>query len=131
MFGDEWRNIGIALQAPDVVDDGRALVERPGCNRSLDGIDRHRQAELDDLRQDRRQPRLLIISRYRHWITVGPRRFRTDIQNVGALLGHFSRVRDRHSGVHELTAVREGIRRHIEDAHDQRPAERKQGRKCV
>ncbi len=31
-LGDQRRHIGIALQAPDVVDDGCALVERPGCD---------------------------------------------------------------------------------------------------
>ena len=46
VFGDDRGHGGIALQAPDVVDDGGALVERPGGDLGLDGVDRHRQPSL-------------------------------------------------------------------------------------
>ena len=46
VLGGHARHVRIALQAPDVVDDRGALVERPGGDLRLDGVDRDRQAEL-------------------------------------------------------------------------------------
>ncbi len=82
-------------------------------------------------RQDRRQPRFFVGRGHRHCATVRARRFRADVQNIGTLLGHFGGMSDGGSGIQELAAIREGVRSDIEDAHDQRAAERKQPRKCI
>ena len=80
VLGDDARHVGVALQAPDVVDDRRALLERPGGDRGLERIDRDRDAERDDGRQDRRKPRALLVERHarphRHRAASIPRRYR-------------------------------------------------------
>ena len=111
---DQRRHVGIALQAPDVVDDRRAMIERPGGDPGFDGVDRERQAELHDLRQYRLEPRQFVVGRDRLGAAIGPRRLRADIENVGALLSHFPGMGDGASGVEKLAAVGEGIRRDIE-----------------
>src|SRR5215475_14807006 len=39
---DDAGHLGIALQTPDIVDDGGATVECPGCDHRLHGVDRNR-----------------------------------------------------------------------------------------
>jgi hypothetical protein len=58
---------------------------------------------------------------------VRPGRLCADIENVGALLHHFARMGNRHCRIEKLAAVGKRVRRHVEDAHDQRPALREQG----
>ena len=45
-------------------------------------------AELEHRRQHRREPRHLLVRRHRLGAAIGPRRFRADIEDVGALFGH-------------------------------------------
>ena len=130
-FGDERRHVGIALQAPDVVDDCRAPVERPGGDARLDGVDRDRQAELDHRRQHRLKPRQFLVGRNRLRAAIGPGRFRADVEDVGALLGHGAGVRDGLGRIDEVAAVGKGIRGDVEDAHDHRPPARKQRGEAV
>jgi len=56
MFGDDAREIAIALQAPDVVDHGGALGERRSRNGRLHGVDRNRHLERGHGRQHRFEP---------------------------------------------------------------------------
>ena len=42
MLGDDARHVGVALEAPDVVDDGGAGLERPGGDRCFQRVDRNR-----------------------------------------------------------------------------------------
>ena len=57
-------------------------------------IDRNRDAERDDIRQYRRKPRPLLIERHADRTAIGARRFRADIENVGAFGGKPPRMRD-------------------------------------
>ena len=94
VFGDDARHVGVALQAPHVVDDRGARIERPGRNRGLHRIDRDRNADVADRRQDRLEPRAFFLRRYRTHAAIGPRRFGADIDDVGAFGGHAPGLRD-------------------------------------
>src|SRR6185312_4808533 len=48
--GDQRSHGRVALQAPYIVDDPRALVDSPGGDWRLNGVNGDREAELDDLR---------------------------------------------------------------------------------
>src|SRR5260221_6732862 len=85
---DQRRHIGITLQAPHVVDDAYALVDRPSCNCCFYRVDRHRHAQFDCRGQNRPQPRLFIIRRHWNCATIGTRRFSTDIENSGTSVSH-------------------------------------------
>jgi hypothetical protein len=54
-LGDEAGHAGIALQAPDIVGDRGALIQRPGDDGRFHAVDRHGNAERDDVRQHRLQ----------------------------------------------------------------------------
>ena len=126
--GHNFRHAGVALQAPDVVGDGCAVVERPGRDLGFERGDRHRQTEFDDGRQHRLQALEFVVSRYRPHAAIRPRRFRADIEHVGALRRHFLGMSDGALRIEELAAVGEGIRSDVEDAHDQRTTAPKQRR---
>ena len=126
VLGGDACHVGIALQAPDVVEDRGAPFERPGRDLGLDGVDRDRQAEPHDLGKHRRKTRELVVERDRLRAGIWPGRFRADVEDVGAFAGHAARMRDRNRRIEELSAVGEGIRRDIEDAHHQRPPAREQ-----
>ena len=51
---------------------------------------------------------------------AGARRFAADVDDVGAVVAHLPRVRQRLFPVGEATTVGEGIRRDVEDAHHER-----------
>ena len=80
-------NIGhrrIALQAPDVVDEGDALGRRETRDGRLRRIDRDRLCDaLDDIGEKRRKARLFDVGR--NWLMARPCRFGADVDNVGAL----------------------------------------------
>ena len=106
MLGDDACHIGVALQAPDVIDDGRAGLERPGRYFGFASIDRDRNADRGDRRQDRCKPFTLFVKRHRPHAAVGPRRFRADIDDVGALGGKPPGLLDRCRRLQKLAAVR-------------------------
>src|SRR5262249_60687711 len=57
--------------------------------------------------------------------------FRPDVEEMGAFRGHAAGVLDRSLRIEEAPAVGEAVRRHIEDAHDDRTAEAEKPRKQV
>ena len=73
-------------------------IERPGGDFRLDGVDRHRKAELDGRRQHVFEPRLFLGRRHRLHAAIGPRRFRADVEDVGALRRHFLGMGDGSAG---------------------------------
>src|ERR1700733_7523825 len=85
VFGDNARHVGIALEAPNVVDDGGSGFKRPGGHGSFDRVDRNRNADRGDSRQDRFKPLALFLERNRASTAVWPGRFRPDVDDVGAL----------------------------------------------
>ena len=64
-LGHQARHAGVALQAPDVVGDGGALVERPGHDLRLHAVDRDGNAERDDFGKHRLQPAHFFFRRDR------------------------------------------------------------------
>ena len=54
-----------------------------------------------------------------HGLGAGPRRFPTDVHDVGARLLHAQRFVHGPLGIDELSAVSEGIGRDVEHAHHQ------------
>ena len=88
-LGDRRRHIGIALQAPDIIDDRDARGERAARRLRLIGVDRDRDAALRDERvEQRREPRPLLVRRERR--VARPRRFGADVDDVGAVGGELS-----------------------------------------
>ena len=105
VVGDDARHVGVALQAPNVIDDRRAQVERPGGDGGFERIDRHRNAERDDIGQERGQPRAFLLERYANGTAIGPRRFRADIENIGAFRGETAGMRDGRLRIEKAAAV--------------------------
>ena len=58
-------HVGIALQAPDVVGDGCACIERPGDDGRFHAVDRYGNTEGNDVGQDRLQALQFFIGRDR------------------------------------------------------------------
>ena len=118
---------GIVLQAPDVVDDGRAVIECPGRDLGLDGVDRNRHAERDRppaapaSAAPVRRPPIPAVGRHRAGSI--PRRYRGCRRLASAISAAWA-MRARR--IEELAAVGERFRRDVEDAHHQRPAELQQ-----
>ena len=84
VLGDDARHVGIALQAPHVIDDGRAGLERPARHGGFARIDRNGDAERNDGRQNGLKPFALLVERHADRAAIGPRRFRADVEDVGA-----------------------------------------------
>ena len=120
-LGDHPRHQRLALQAPHVIDDGGTARQCPAAATSrLDGVDRDRHAEMDDRRQDRRQPRQLLFQGDRLRPDIGPRRFGADVDDVGAFVDHLLGMLEGASRIGKLAAVGERVRGDVEDAHDDR-----------
>ena len=105
-LGDQAGHAGIALQAPDVVGDGGALIERPGDDGRFHAVDRDGNAERHHVRQHRLQPFQFFVRRDR-LRSIGPGGFRADVDDVGALGDHPPGLRQRAFGGGELSAVGE------------------------
>ncbi len=120
VLGDDPRHVAVALQAPDVVDDGRAGLEGPGCNAGFHRVDGNWNADGGGGRQDRLKPLALLVEGDRPHSAIGPGRLPADIDDVGAFGGETAGVLDGLRRVDELAAVGKGVRRHIENAHHQR-----------
>jgi hypothetical protein len=128
VLGDDARHIGVALQAPDVVDDARAGFERYARNGRLHAVDRDRHAECDDLGQDRRQPPQLLLARDRDHAAIGTGGFGTDIEGVGAIDGEPPGMLDCALRIQKAPAIGEAVRCDVDYAHDGRAAKAYQPR---
>ena len=96
--GDQAGHARIALQAPDVVGDRCAVIERPGDDGRFHAVDRYRNAKRDDVGQHRPQAVQFLVRRNRLG-AIGPGGFRADVDDVGALGDHPTRLRQRALGV--------------------------------
>ena len=119
-FGHEARHAGVALQAPDVVGDDSAMVERPGHDLRLHAVDRDGDAERNDVGKHRLQSPQFLFRRDRLCAAIGPGEFRADIDDVGALGDHAARLRQRAFRRDEGAAIGKGIRGDVQHAHDGR-----------
>ena len=105
--------------ARDVVDHRGAGGERPVGRFRLRRVDAQRHAEVEpgDALDHRQQARELVLDLDGRGARPGA--LRADVDQVGALRGHPPRVLDRPVRRVEEAAVREAVRRHVQDAHDQ------------
>ncbi len=110
MTGTPWRattarHLGVALQSPDVVDDSRAVAQRPVGDISLHGVDRNRAADADDGGKHLGEPPQLLVDADSDRIVVRTRGLRTDVDHVGALIDHRPGMGDRRLRIEEPAAV--------------------------
>ncbi len=118
---DDRREVGVVLQATDVVDDRCARGHGVACDRGLVGVDRHRHATVTRQRCDDRQHASQFLAGV-DGLGAGPRRLAANIQNVGAVGNHLQAIVDCSRGVESPSAVGEGVRRDVDDPHDERAA---------
>ena len=57
----------------------------------------------------------------RHWLSTRSRAFAADVEDVGAVGSQLQRMPHRHILIKKLAAVREAIRRNVDDSHQERP----------
>jgi hypothetical protein len=126
VLGHDRGHVGVALQAPHVVDHGGALGERPAGHLGLHRVDRDRRAERADGREHRRESAPLLLGAHPHGAAIGARRLGADVDDVGAVCDHLSRVGDRPLRVDEFSAVGERVGREVEHPHDHGTARREQ-----
>ena len=103
---DQAGHVGIALQAPDIVGDRSAMIQRPGDDGRFHAVDRDGNAERDHIGQHRLQPLQLFVRRDGSR-SIGPGGFRADVDDIGAFGDHAPGLRQRASGCDELSAVGE------------------------
>ena len=133
VVGDHARHVGVALQAPDVVDDGRAGAERPAGHFGLHGVDRYRHAERHGRRQHRARagaapPPATPAARRRRGGSI-PRRYR-ECRRRPRPAGWACSIAT--CGLEELPAVGKGVGRDVEHAHhDRAPARQKPGKRIL
>lgn len=114
--GDGGHHGRVREAAADVVDQdgagGHRLVGDPGAH----GVHGHRDALGGQAPYDGYDaPQLLVLVDPRG---AGARRLTADVHQVGALGDQIETALHGGGGVEPATAVREGIGRHIDDAHD-------------
>ncbi len=120
--GRDMRHIRIAQQAPDIVEDRRAAAEArppppwPSGYRSRPAPRSRRRAPPAPAARAPSPPRV------RPGVAAGLVDSAADIDDIRALVDHAPRVGQRIVQRHRAAAIGEAVRRHIEDAHDQRLA---------
>ena len=98
VLGDHARHVGIALQAPHVVDDAAPAASAQAATCGLHGVDRDRHAEPGHRGQHRLEPPHFLARRDRRRGAVGPGGFRADVDDVRALRDHAAGVLDGGAG---------------------------------
>ena len=106
-------------KAEVVVDDLGAVFQRALGHFGFVGVDRDGNRQLTAQALQHRKKTTQFLGR-RDTRGFGPRGFRADIDNVGALLFHFDGARKGAVGVQIFSAVREGVRRDVQHAEDRR-----------
>ncbi len=116
VFGGQFCNVGVVLEAPDIVDQIGARLQRGFGDGSFVGIDGYGnvKAALDRLDHRRRAGDLLFLRDHGMSRTGG---FSADINDIRSVPEHFLRVVKGVVQAVEFSAVGEGIRRHVEDSH--------------
>ena len=114
---DHARQLGVAAERGDVVDELRAELERAPRDRRLRGVDRDREPrEGLEHRLDARE--LLLRA---HRFRAGARRLAADVHERRALLGSRRPCDDGVGGRREAAAVGETVGRDVQHAHHRRP----------
>ena len=94
VLGHDARHVGIALQAPHIIDDRRARSSAQAATAALSvSIDTGTPSATtsDNIGAE---PRAFLLERYANRTAIGPRRFRTDIENIGAFRGETTGLDD-------------------------------------
>ena len=113
---DGVRHAGIALQSPDVVDDASAEPRRLARDRRLAGVDGDRRVKVSQRLEHRNHsPGALRLQEPE---VTGPCRFAANVDDRRPVGDHRFGARDGCGEVGMATAVGEGIRRHVENAHE-------------
>ena len=118
---DDRGEIGVVLQATDVVDDRCARGHGLPGDRGFVRVDRHRHATVTRQCCDHRQHASQFLAGV-DGLGAGPRRLAANVQNVGAVGNHLQAIVDCSRGVESPSAVGEGVRRDVDDPHDERAA---------
>ena len=115
--GDDAGHFAVILQAPNVIDDGRARLDGGGGDARLHRIDGDRRRHPAVKPRDHRDHTgKLLVRRDRDG--AGPGRLAADIQNGGALRGKARAMFHRRRGFSVDAAIGKRIRRHVHNAHD-------------
>ena len=118
-FGRQPGDVGLALQAVDVVDDMRAGGDRQPRRLGPVGVDGDDEPAIGGERfDDRQDPRLLLLRRNRS--SARPGGFAADIDDCCAFCGHETRMRHGLVRCAELPAIGKTVRRHVQNAHQPR-----------
>ena len=116
-LGDQPCHAAIALQAPDIVGDDGAAIQRPGGDGRFHAVDGDGDAKRDHLGKHGLQPPQLVLRRHRLRAAIGAGGFCADVDDVGAFGDHAAGLRQRAFRRDEGAAVGEGIRGDVEHAH--------------
>ena len=109
----------IGAAAGDVVDNGGASLQCFARHGGLRGVDGDECGDAPaQLLNHRDYARELLVRRNR--VRPGPRRFAAHVYDLGAVSRHSPPLLHRFLRGEEFTAVRKGIRRDVEHAHDHR-----------
>jgi len=100
----QGRHRGIALQAPDVVGDDGACIQRPADDGRFHAVDGYGDTEGNDLGEYRAQACQFFIGRDR-LRAIGAGGLRADIDEVGALGRHAAGLRQCAVGCDKLSAI--------------------------
>ena len=119
LFRREREHPGVATPAGDVVDDRGAGLDRGARHLGFRCVDRNMSRDgRRDFSDHREDSFHLFVRRNRLRARAG--RFAADIDDRGAAARHFDAVFNRRFGREKFAAIGKGIRRHVEDAHEQR-----------
>ncbi len=104
-------------QPGNVVDDGGAGFQGSSGRGGVGGVDADQGARLDQGFDDGDHPALLFLRA--HVLGIGARRFTADVDDVRPGVEHPQAGRDGAVRRGVLSAVAEGVRGDVQDAHDQ------------
>ena len=127
VIGGDTRHVMIALQAPDVIDDRSASLEREPGDRRRHRIDGDRRAERDNVSQHRAQAGNFLLGGHGLLAAIGARRLGAHVNDVGAVGDHPPGLGQSVVRREEAAAVRERVGRDVENTHHRRigPVRRK------
>ena len=118
-LGRQSGDVGLALQAVDVIDDIRTGGQRQPRRFSPVSIDGDDEPAIGGERfDDRQDPRLLLLPRNRR--SARPGGFAADIDDCCAFCGHETRMRHGLVWCAEVPAIGKTVRRHVQNAHQPR-----------
>ncbi len=112
---------GIAGKRRHIVDDFRPQFDGGLRDGGFRGVDRNWYRNLSAYRFDDRQHAVEFFL-LAHRLRTRPGAFAADIDQIGAVGDQLGRMLNGGGRIEKVAAVGEAIRRHVDDAHQQRPA---------